>query len=116
MGLSVVTSIVGLVLLFMGVTWIWFRGAVEGEGVFHFIYTLGEWNDYILVIGLIILGIGLYYIYSYLKNRKFVLGELTTNKRSEYLKKRLELQRVVKRLPSKYQQMVKEKEKDLKIK
>ena len=115
-GLSIIIMICGFVLLIMGVLWYWFRDAVTENGSLHFISDLGDWNAYLLVGGLIIFGIGLYYIYSYITKRKFVLEEIKTNKRSEFLKKHKELKGTVKHLPSKYQKMVKDKEKELKIK
>ena len=114
-GLSIIIMICGFVLLIMGVLWYWFRDATLGNDSLHFIYDLGAWNAYLLVGGLIIFGIGLYYIYSYITKRKFVLEEIKTNKRSEFLKKHKELKGTVKHLPSKYQKMVKDKEKELKI-
>ena len=115
-GLSIIIMICGFVLLIMGVLWYWFRDAVTENGSLQFIRDLGDWNAYLLVGGLIIFGIGLYYIYSYITKRKFVLEEIKTNKRSEFLKKHKELKGTVKHLPSKYQKMVKDKEKELKIK
>ena len=115
-GLSIIIIICGFVLLIMGVLWYWFRDAVTENGSLQFIRDLGDWNAYLLVGGLIIFGIGLYYIYSYITKRKFVLEEIKTNKRSEFLKKHKELKGTVKHLPSKYQKMVKDKEKELKIK
>ncbi len=114
-GLSIIIMICGFVLLIMGVLWYWFRDALENDSL-QFIHDLGDWNAYLLVGGLIIFGIGLYYIYSYITKRKFVLEEIKTNKRSEFLKKHKELKGTVKHLPSKYQKMVKDKEKELKIK
>jgi len=115
-GLSIIIMICGFVLLIIGVLWYWFRDAVTENGSLQLIRDLGDWNAYLLVGGLIIFGIGLYYIYSYITKRKFVLEEIKTNKRSEFLKKHKELKGTVKHLPSKYQKMVKDKEKDLKIK
>ena len=115
-GLSIIIMICGFVLLIMGVLWYWFSDAVTENGSLQFIRNLGDWNAYLLVGGLIIFGIGLYYIYSYITKRKFVLEEIKTNKRSEFLKKHKELKGTVKHLPSKYQKMVKDKEKELKIK
>ena len=77
---------------------------------------LDQWNAFVLIGGLIIFGIGTYYLYSYQMNRAFVLEEITTNKRSEFLKKHKELKVRIKHLPSKYQKMVEDKEKELKIK
>jgi len=115
-GLSIIIMICGFVLLIMGVLWYWFSDAVTENGSLQFIRDLGDWNAYLLVGGLIIFGIGLYYIYSYITNKKFVLEEIKTNKRSEFLKKHKELKGTVKHLPSKYQKMVKDKEKELKVK
>jgi hypothetical protein len=44
------------------------------------------------------------------------LEELATNKRSELLKMHSELKLTAKKLPSKYRNMLKEKEKEFKIK
>jgi hypothetical protein len=84
---SNIITIIGFYLFFMGVSWYWIRGLISPTKTpIHFIYTLGEWNAYTLTAGLIILGIGLYYIYSFLKKRKFVMDELKSDKRSEILR------------------------------
>jgi len=113
--LSIVITIVGFFLLVMGVLWYWVRGIVTDNNVLSFIYDLGDWNAYVLVAGFIIFFIGVYYLYSFFKNRKFVLEELRTNKRSELLKRHKELRSVVKHLPKKYQKMLQEKEDELNI-
>jgi hypothetical protein len=114
---SNIITIIGFYLFFMGVSWYWIRGLISPTKTpIHFIYTLGEWNAYTLTAGLIILGIGLYYIYSFLKKRKFVMDELKSDKRSEILKMRAKLESTVKHLPSKYQRMLTKKEDDLNIK
>ena len=114
---SGICIIVGLLLLIMGAFWIWFYDLVkDANSLFHFVITFKEWNWYILVFGLVVLGIGLYYVYSFLKKRKFVLDEIKTDKRSEILKKHRELESAVKHLPSKYQRMLEEKEEELNIK
>jgi len=114
-GLSIIIMIVGLFLLFMGVIFYWISG-VELGFYTDVIKELDQWNPFLLIAGLIIFGIGLYYLYSYLTKRKFVLEELRTNKRSELLKKHKESKSTVKHLPSKYQKMVKDKEEELNIK
>ena len=114
-GLSIIIMIVGLFLLFMGVIFYWISG-VELGFYTDVIKELDQWNPFLLIAGLIIFGIGLYYLYSYLTKRKFVLEELRANKRSELLKKHKELKSTVKHLPSKYQKMVKDKEEELNIK
>ena len=118
LGLSILTMIPGLVFIFMGVVYLFFINITEPtNSLLHFIKDpLGVWNDYLLVAGLIIFGIGVYYLYSYLNKRKFLLDELKTDKRSEILKKRSKLEATVKHLPSKYQRMLSEKEDEFNIK
>jgi uncharacterized membrane protein YiaA len=114
---SIIITIIGILLLFMGVAYYWIRSLVEPATTpLHFINTLQEWNAYILVAGIVIFSIGVYYIYSFLKKRKFVLDELRTDKRSEILKKRNKLEATTKHLPSKYQRMLTQKEEELNIK
>ena len=113
--ISAIMMIVGLILFLMGAIWYWFRDVQLGFYT-DTINNLGDWNAYILVLGLVDLGFGLYYIYSFFKKRKFVLEEIETNKRSELLKKHNELEETVRHLPSKYKKMLKEKEEELRIK
>ena len=114
---SIIITVIGLFLLFMGITWFWVKSIIQSTtSPLHFIYTLQDWNAYTLTAGLIILGIGVYYIYSFLKKRKFVLDELKSDKRSEILKMRTKLEAEVKHLPSKYQRMLTKKEDELNIK
>lgn len=115
--LSILLMIPGIVFIFMGIVYVFFVGIAEPTtSLLHFIYSpIGIWNDYLLVAGLIIFGIGLYYVYSYITKRNFVLDELKTDKRSEILKKRNKLEATVKHLPSKYQRMLSEKEEELNI-
>jgi len=114
--LSILIIIPGVVFIFMGIMYIFFQSITEpSTSLFHFITNVGVWNDYILVAGLIIFGIGVYYLYSYTTKRKFVLDELKTDKRSEIIKKRTKLESTVKHLPSKYQRMLSEKEEECNI-
>lgn len=120
LGLSILTMIPGLFLIFMGIMYYGFRNSISlSTSTFHFIYKPfgnGDFNAYFLVAGLIIFGIGVYYLYSYLSKRKFLLDELKTDKRSEILKKRNKLETTVKHLPKKYQQMLTDKEEEFNIK
>ena len=109
--LSIIFFVVGLAILLSSLIHYYLT-----EYQLEFIKNLGDWNFYLLIIGFIIFAFGAYYLYSYLKNRKFVLDELKTNKRSELLKKHSELNDTVKYLPSKYKKMLKEKEEELRIK
>ncbi len=116
LALSILTIIPGIVFIFMGVVFLFFNSIGEpANSLLHFIFVLGVWNDYILVAGLIIFGIGVYYLYSYITKRKYVLDELKTDKRSEILKKRSKLESTVKHLPSKYQKMLSDKEEECNI-
>jgi hypothetical protein len=116
LGLSILTIIPGVVFIFMGVVFLFFNSIGQpANSLLHFIYVLDVWNDYVLVAGLIIFGIGVYYLYSYMNKRKFLLDELKTDKRSEILKKRSKLEATVKHLPSKYQRMLSEKEEEFNI-
>lgn len=115
--LSILLIIPGIVFIFMGVVFLFFNSAAEpADSLLHFISVLGVWNDYILIAGLIIFGIGVYYLYNYFTKRNFVLNELKTDKRSEILKMRSKLETTVKHLPSKYQRMLSEKEEEFNIK
>lgn len=115
LGFSIITVIIGIILLLMGITWFWFREIVTDSSVLNFIAKIENWNAYLLVAGLLIFGIGLYYLYSFLNNRKIALEELKTDKRSEFLKKHNEIKSIVNQLPSKYQKMLKDKENEFRI-
>ena len=80
------------------------------------IRSVGEWNFYLVIIGFILLAAGLWYLFVYLKNRKFIIEEIDTNRRSEFMKRHGELINVVRKMPLKFQEMVEEKERELKIK
>jgi H+/Cl- antiporter ClcA len=113
-GLSIVTMIVGLLVLFIGILGIWF--ADVATDVLSLADEAIVWCPYVLIIGLIVFGAGLYYLYSFIKNKNFVLEEIETNKRSEFLKRHSDLKDSIRYLPSKYKEMLKEKERELKIK
>ena len=109
---SIILTFIGLITFIMGVLWIWFRDSINVD----FINNLREWNTYLLFVGFIILITGVYYLYTFLKNKKFILEEIETNKRSEFLKKHAELKLVVKKMPKKYRTILRDKEKELKVK
>ena len=111
LSLSIFLTIVGLLLFLIGMEFIFHE-----FNIFYLSEEILEWSGYLLIIGFIILLTGIYYLYTYLKDRKFILEELETNKRSEILKKHIELQKTVKHMPSKYKKMLKEKEEEFKIK
>ena len=113
-GLSIVAMIVGLIVLFIGVLGIWFGDIAKD--LLNLTDDAIAWGLYVLIIGLIVFGTGIYYLYGFIVKKKFVLEELQTNKRSELLKRHSELKESVRHLPSKYKEMLKEKEKELRIK
>jgi uncharacterized membrane protein len=111
---SVILIIIGLILFLNGVLGEWAKDFLKS--IIRFSDEYLAWSLYLVIIGFIVLITGIWYLYSFLKNRKFVLEQVKTNKRSEFLKKHIELKNKVRHLPSKYQKMVKEKEEELKIK
>jgi len=113
-GLSIIIMIIGLFVIFTGVLGIWFVDIAND--LLNFPNGILEWCPYVLIFGLLIFGVGLYYIYGFIKNRNFVLEEIETKKRSEFIKRHGDLKDSVRNLPSKYKEMLKEKEKELKIK
>ena len=111
---SLILIIIGAIVLFLGIVTIWLQDfAID---MLNFPETMLVWNFYFLIGGFIILGIGSTYFYNYFKNRKYMLDELETNKRSELLKVHSKLKITAKKLPTKYQKMLKDKEEELKIK
>jgi hypothetical protein len=105
--LSLIITGLGIIILIIGAV-----------GTFSdmFVDTIGDWNVYIVAIGIILSLTGIYYLYSYLSKKRFVLSELETNKRSEFIKRHKEVKSAVKFLPKKYSKLLIEKEKELKIK
>ncbi|HEC89992.1 MAG: hypothetical protein DRN12_01230 [Thermoplasmata archaeon] len=112
--LSIVTTIVGLIVFIPGLLGVILPDIAEG--VLHIPRDFIPWSLYLLIIGFFILITGVWYLYSYIKNKNFILKELETNKRSEFIKKKAELHNAVKHLPSKYKVMLKEKEAEFRIK
>ena len=113
-GLSIIAIVVGLPILFIGILGIWFGDVAKD--LLNLTDDAIAWGLYVLIIGLIVFGMGIYYLYGFIVKKKFVLEEIQTNKRSELLKRHSELKESARHLPSKYKEMVKEKEKELGIK
>lgn len=110
---SIILIIIGIFVLIIGLT-----GILEGNPM-NFMNLSEEilnWGLYFLILGFLAFGTGVWYLYSFSKNRKFILDEIKTNKRSELLKKQTELRNVVKHLPSKYKKILSDKEQELSIK
>ena len=111
--LSIITIIIGIIILLIGILGIFFQDISNN---ISFMSEMLPWSPYILIIGAIIFGTGLYYLYMFISKKNFIIKEIETNKRSEFIKKHAELKNSVKYLPSKYKEILKEKEKELKIK
>ena len=106
---SIILTVLGFIALFIGITGIWYQDFCFLPSDFY------DWSFYLLIIGFIVFVAGVWYLYNFIKNRKFVLDELKTNKRSELLKRHAELKNTVKHMPSKYRKLLKDKEEELKI-
>lgn len=110
---SIILTVLGFIILFVGASGYWYKDFWDTINLSHEFF---EWSLYLLIIGFIVFAAGVWYLYNFLKNRKFVLDEIKTNKRSELLKKHAELKTTAKYMPSKYRKMLKDKEEELKIK
>ena len=107
---SIILTIIGLVLFIIGIA------SISQIYLLDFIREIESWGLYFLIFGFFVLIAGIWYLYSFFKNRKFIIDELATNKRSELIKKHSELKLTAKKMPSKYQKLLKEKEEEFKIK
>ncbi|HEC94589.1 MAG TPA: DUF3198 domain-containing protein [Thermoplasmatales archaeon] len=115
--LSVLSMIIGGIMFLMGVMEIsaWYKSV--DLGVFtDVVKALEYWNYYLFVAGLILLIAGIWYLYDFFRKKNYLLEEIKTDKRSELIKKKTELEEIVKRLPSKYEKMLNDKKRELKIK
>ena len=111
---SIILTVIGIILSFIGIAGMWFQDFPKN--ILNFSDDILNWSLYILIIGFVVLIVGVYYLYSFLKNRRFLLKEIKTNKRSELIKKRVELKTTVRHLPTKYQKILDEKETEFNIK
>jgi H+/Cl- antiporter ClcA len=112
--LSIITIVIGFIITIFGVLGTWFQDNIKD--ILGSIEEIYPWSPYIFIIGLIILGAGIYYLYMFLSKKNFLIKEIETNKRSEFIKNHAELKTSVKYLPSKYKELLKQKEKEFKIK
>ncbi len=113
-GLSIVMLVVGLIVLIFGILGMWFDEVLISS--FAIDQDILSWSLYVLIIGIVLTLAGLFYLYDFLKNKRFLLEEIQTNKRSEFMKNHVELKNAARHLPSKYQEMLSKKEKELRIK
>lgn len=113
-GLSILATIVGAVVTIFGVLGIWMKSLLTDT--LSISSDLLVWCPYILVVGIIILLAGVWYLYDFFRNKKILLDDLQTRKRSEFLKNHAALKDAARHLPSKYQNLLEEKEKELNVK
>ena len=113
-GFCIIIIIFGLFVIFTSILGIWFSDVAKN--FLNLSDDIIVWCPYLLIFGLIIFGVGIYYLYGFIKNRNFIIKEIETNKRSEFIKRHGDLKDSVRNLPSKYKDMLKEKEKEFKIK
>jgi hypothetical protein len=113
-GLSILLMIIGVIVLIFGILGTWWKPFVTDT--FRLSTDILVWSPYVLVLGLIVFGLGLWYLYSYINNKRIVAEGLKTNKRSEFVKSHTELKNAARRLPSRYLDQLKEKEKQFRIK
>ncbi len=113
--MSIVSIVLGAIMLTMGTIWLWFSDVKLG-GFTDVIENLQYWNDYLFVVGITLLLIGAWYVYDFIRKRRFLLEEIKTDRRSDLIKKKIELEEAVKKLPSKYEKIYNKKKKELKIK
>jgi len=112
--LSILSTILGAIVTIFGIIGIWMKDFLIDSLSISSDFLV--WSPYILVIGIIVLLAGIWYLYDFFRNKKILLEELQTKKRSEFLKKHVELKDAARHLPSKYQQLLEEKERELNVK
>jgi hypothetical protein len=113
-GFSIVMMVVGLIFLVFGILGMWFDNILISN--FAMDQDVLAWSLYILIIAVILTLAGVFYLYDFLKNKRFLLEEIQTNRRSEFMKNHTELKNAARHLPSKYQEMLSNKEKELRVK
>jgi len=111
--LSIITIIIGIPITIFGALGILTTILQDSIGISS---TIVDWSPYFLGLGIVILLTGVFYLYSFQKNKRFFIDELETNKRSEFVKKHQEIKNAVRYLPKKYQKILQDKEKEFKIK
>ena len=109
---SLLILILGIIFFVSSVVWLFFREADLGLAS-NLSSFFGDWNYYLIVVSIVLLFVGGWYSYDYIKKRKYLLEELKTDRKSELVKKKAELESIVKRLPKKYERMLREKDEKL---
>lgn len=109
---SILLSMVGIFFTVSSIKWVFMKESQIG-GIDELSGFFGDWNYYLIVIGPIILILGIWYTYDYIKKKNFLLEEIKTDRKSELVKRKSELEKIVKTLPRKYEDMLREKERNL---
>jgi len=109
---SLLIFVIGLVFLISSVVWLFFR-ETNLSLISNLSRFFGYWNYYLIVVGIVLLFVGGWYSYDYIKKKRYLLEEIKTERKSEFVKKRAELEAIVKKLPKKYERMLREKEEKL---
>ena len=104
---SIIGLVLGILASSMGVLWILLPNIATTLTLLN---QINDLNYCILLLGIILLFAGIYYLYSYYKNKTFLQEELTAERRSDFIKKHKELKAAARNLPCKYQDMLKEAE------
>ena len=109
---SLLIFVIGLVFLISSVVWLFFR-ETNLSLISNLSRFFGYWNYYLIVVGIVLLFVGGWYSYDYIKKKRYLLEEIKTERKSEFVKKKAELEAIVKKLPKKYERMLREKEEKL---
>ena len=113
-GLSIILIIIGAIIFIFGTIGILSPDMLKDSMGLE--EAILNWSPYIFGLGIIILLTGIYYLYSFETNKRFLISEIETNKRSEFVKRHADLKKAARNLPTKYQDILHEKEKELKVK
>ena len=112
--LSIILAIIGAIVLVIGILGTWWKQMVMDA--LGFSDDIVVWSPYILALGVIVLLLGIWYLYSFINNKRILSEGLQTNKRSEFVKNHAELKIAARRLPSRYLHELQEKEREFRFK
>lgn len=109
---SLLSLIIGILFFLSGIVWLFLK-KYNIPILTDLSNCFKEWNYYLLIIGLILSSIGGWYSYDYIKKRRYLIEEIKTGRKSELARKRGELEKLVKTMPRKYEEMLRNKEEEL---
>jgi len=110
--LSLLIFVLGIIFFISSIAWLFFR-ETNLSLISDLSRFFGDWNYYLIVVGIVLLFVGGWYSYDYIKKKRYLLEEIKTDRKSEFVKKKAELEAIVKSLPKKYERMLREKEEKL---